>query len=423
MSQSVEVVVVGAGLAGLTCARTLQDHGVGVRVLEAADAVGGRIRTDEVDGFLLDSGFQLLNPAYPMVRSDVDLDALALQPFRAGLACRSDRSDSLLVMADPRREPQLIGQTMRSGKLHPAALGSLARWAAPALRADWALHGDREDVSRRESMDRANFHGPLRRVVDTFLAGVLLEDDGSTSTAFTHLLTRMFATGRPGLPERGMQALPEQLAETLHTPVELGTEVVSVSGGRVRTAGGEDIGADLVVVATGAEAATALTGRPSAGGKGVTTHWYAVDEAPTDLSLLVIDQREKAGPVINTAVMSNAAPSYAPAGRHLVQASSLLRPGQEPVADDVVATQLAGIYGVPTDGWQLLRRDDIRYALPAQPAPLHDREALEVEPGLILAGDHVDTGSIQGAMVSGRRAAEGFLRRRGDRAAPLATEA
>ncbi|OLT39610.1 hypothetical protein BJF86_07065 [Serinicoccus sp. CNJ-927] len=412
MSTSADVVVVGAGLAGLTCARTLQDAGVEVRVLEAADAVGGRVRTDEVDGFLLDRGFQLLNPAYPMVQAHVDVAALGLQPFRAGLAARSDRTDTLLVMADPRREPQLIGQTMRSGKLHPSSLASLARWAAPAMRAEWALASGQDDVSRRESMDAAGLHGPLRRVVDTFLSGVLLEDDGSTSTAFTHLLSRMFALGRPALPERGMQALPEQLAAGLRTPVELGTEVTSVGPRSVRTAGGEEISAELVVVATGAEAAAELTGHTAPEAKGVTTHWYAVPEAPMDQALLVIDQREARGPVINTAVMSNAAPSYAPPGRHLVQASSLLRPGQEPVSDQTVLTQVGGIYGVPTGDWELLRRDDIRYALPAQPAPLQERTALEVEPGLILAGDHVDTGSIQGAMVSGQRAAEGYLQRR-----------
>ncbi|ANS79160.1 Putative oxidoreductase [Serinicoccus hydrothermalis] len=412
MSTSPDVVVVGAGLAGLTCARTLQEAGVEVRVLEAADAVGGRVRTDEVDGFLLDRGFQLLNPAYPMLQAHVDLASLRLQPFRAGLAAKSDRSDTLLVMADPRREPQLIGQTMRSGKLHPSSLALLARWAAPALRADWAMPSGRRDVSRRQSMDAAGLHGPLRRVVDTFLSGVLLEDDGSTSTAFTLMLTRMFALGRPALPEKGMQALPEQLAAGLHTPVELGTEVTSVGPGSVRTAGGEEIIPELVVVATGAEAAAGLTGHEAPAGKGVTTHWFAVPEAPMDQALLVIDQRETRGPVVNTAVMSNAAPSYAPPGRHLVQASSLLRAGREPVEDRTVLSQLSGIYGVPTRDWELLRRDDIPYALPAQPAPFQERTALEVEPGLILAGDHLDTGSIQGAMVSGQRAAEGYLRRR-----------
>ncbi|GAA5159585.1 NAD(P)/FAD-dependent oxidoreductase [Ornithinimicrobium tianjinense] len=410
MANSREVIVVGAGIAGLTCAVTLQEAGVPVRVLEASDAVGGRVRTDRVDGFLLDRGFQVLQTAYPMVKDLVDVDALDLQPFTLGLALRSDRGPDHFVVADPRREPQLIPQTLRSGKLHPASVASLTRWLAPALREEWVLNSG-EDVTRGEAMDAASFVGPLRHLLDTFLAGVLLEDDLSTSNAFTLLLMRSFATGRIGLPAGGMQQLPAQLAARLSQPVELGTEVVEVGPGRVRTAGGENIDAGLVVVSTDPETAERLTGRPSVPGKGVTTHWFATDEAPADHRMLVVDQRHEHGPVINTCVVSNAAPGYAPEGRHLVQASSLLRPGQPPVEDEAVRAHVGQLWNVDASGWQLLRRDDIPYALPVQPAPLVDREDLVVDEGLIVAGDHTDTGSIQGAMVSGRRAAEGWIAR------------
>jgi predicted NAD/FAD-dependent oxidoreductase len=149
----------------------------------------------------------------------------------------------------------------------------------------------------------------------------------------------------------------------------------------------------------------------------VTTHWFAVDEAPGEHKMIVVDQRHVHGPVVNTAVMSNAAPGYAPAGRHLVQASTLLHRGEQPVADDVVRTHVGELWGVDASSWELLRRDDVSYALPEQPAPLVDREALLVDEGLIVAGDHMDTGSIQGAMVSGRRAAEGWIARVGADAA------
>lgn len=404
-----EVVVVGSGMAGLTCATTLEAAGVSVRVLEASDAVGGRIRTDEVDGFLLDRGFQVLNPAYPMVQSLVDLDALDLQAFTNAVACRSPRHGDLVVLADIRREPQLLPATFSSGKLHPATLAALVRWWSPALRKDWSVY---DDVTRAEAMDAAGLIGPLRKVVDGFLTGVLLEDDGSTSNAFTLALAKAFIQGTPSLPSGGMQRLPEQLAAGLRTPVELETPVETVAGRQVRTAGGETIDAELVVVATDPMSAERLTGRPAPRGKGVTTHWFAVDEAPTDVKMIVLDQCDReVGPVVNSVVMTNAAPSYAPEGRHLVQASSLLRPGQEPVTDQDVVTHLAELYGADTSSWELIRRDDIPYALPEQPAPFRDRQDLEVEPGLILAGDHVDTGSIQGAMVSGRRAAEGWLHR------------
>lgn len=408
-----EVVVVGAGLAGLTCALTLQEAGVPVRVLEASDAVGGRVRTDRVDGFLVDWGFQVLNPAYPMIRAVVDVEALDLQPFTNAVACRSPRHEELVVLADVRREPQLIRQTFASGKLHPASLAALARWYAPGMREEYIVSGE-GDMTTREALDQAGLSGPLRKVVSGFLAGVLLEDEGRTSNAFSLLLARKFLKGTASLPAQGMQQLPEQLAAALHSPVELNTPVVEASGGRVRTAGGETIEAGLVVVATDPEAAERLTGRPSPPGKGVTTHWFAMDEVPTDLRTIVLDQCDRqVGPVVTTAVMSNVAPSYAPVGRHLVQASSLLRAGQDPVADVDVLTHLGQIYATDTSRWELVRRQDIPYAQPEQPAPFTNRSALEVETGLILAGDHVDTASVQGAMVSGRRAADGWLVRIG----------
>ena len=413
MPAQTEVVVVGAGLAGLTCALTLQEHGISVRVLEASDGVGGRVRTDVVDGFRLDRGFQVLNPAYPMVKELVDLKALDLQKMTAGVAIRSARTEELLVVADPRREPQLLAQTLRSGKLHPASVASLARWAAPALSTNNLLAHVEDDVPRRRSMDDAGFVGPLRKIVDGFLAGVLLEDDGSTSTVFTQLLVRTFALGTPGLPAQGMQALPEQLAARLTTPVELGKEVAEVGSGQVRTVDGEEITADLVVVATDPTTAGHLTGRPVKPGKGYTTHWYAVTHPPTDLKAVVIDQRENPGPVVVSSVVTNVAPGYAPDGRALVQASSLWRGGQDPVADEDVLRHVGGLYGVDTTDWQLLRRDDIPYALPAEPAPFQERAAMEVAEGLIVAGDHMDMASIDGAMTSGKRAAEGYLQRRG----------
>lgn len=413
MSRDTDVVIVGAGLAGITCALALQHRGVSVRLLEAGDAVGGRIRTDVVDGFLLDRGFHVLDPGYPMVRNHVDLKALGVRKFTAGIGIRSARTDTLQIVADPRREPQLIPQTLMSGKLHPASLAALARWTSPAVDAMLGGEGEEEDVPRRQSMDAAGLLGPLRRIVDTVLSGVLLEDDGSTSSAYTRLVVKSFVSGTPKLPAAGMQALPEQLAAQLERPAELHTRVVEVSPGSVRTAGGEHIEADLVVVATDPTTAEQLTGRPAPEGKGQTTHWYAVPDAPTDFGGILVDVRENRGPVVSTVVMSNVQPTYAPEGMHLVSASSLLRAGEQAVSDEDVLHHVGEIYGVSTRGWELLRRDDIPYAVPVEPVPFVERHRMQLAEGLIVAGDHMDTASVQGAMVSGRRAAEGYLQRRG----------
>lgn len=404
----VDVVVVGAGLAGLRCAQVLADAGRDVVVLEAADAVGGRIRTERVDGFLLDRGFQLLNPAYPAVQRWVDVDALGLQPFGAGVAARTE--SGLRVLGHPVREPRLLPQTLRAVAGRPAEVAALARWAAPLLRPRRGRLSDtlgrRPDVDRRTALDDAGVDGLLRRVVDRFFAGVLLEDDGTTADRFALLLTWMFVRGVPALPRAGMQALPEQLAATLGDRVRLGQRVRRAGATTVETDDGTWT-AGTVVVATGAAAAADLAGVPSVATKGVVTTWWSAADAPATDLLHVDARRSAAGPLVNAAVVSRAAPSYAPAGRHLVQASALLRPGRVP--DEASMRRHAGdLLGTDPARWEVLARHEVPDALPVQPAPYSEVRPVVVD-GLVVCGDHRDTGSIQGALVSGQRAADAVL--------------
>ncbi|MDQ3358025.1 MAG: FAD-dependent oxidoreductase [Actinomycetota bacterium] len=416
-----EVLVVGAGLAGLQCAGTLERAGVDVQVVEAADGVGGRVATETVDGFLVDRGFQLLNPAYPAVRRWVDVDALGLQQFAAGVGVRrEDRlEDRLVVLADPRREPSRLVATLRSGLVRPAEVARLVRWLAPALGPPSRLTSGSGDLSLRESLDATGADGSLRHtVLDPFLAGVLLEDEGSSSAGFARLLLRSFLLGSPGLPREGMQALPRQLAGRLSRLVRTGVRVDRVDQGEgVATVHGEygNLTARYVVVATGPAAAAELTGIPRPEVKGVVTHWFTTPQAPTDLPMLVLDGRQRwtggvaHGPVINTAVISAAAPSYAPPGRHLVQASSLLGGRRGIPGDAEVLAHLSGIYGVSVSDWELLARHDVPEALPAQPPPLVVRKPVRVSESVLVCGDHRDTASLQGALVSGQRTAQGLV--------------
>ena len=407
-----EVLVIGAGLAGLQCARTLSNAGVDVVVWEAADDVGGRIRTDTVDGFQLDRGFQVLNPAYPAVKKHVDVPALQLQPFGAGAQVRN--AAGLTVLAHPVREPLRIPELLTSGYLQPAQLLALARWAGPALGRPQRMM-DRPDCSTAQAMDDAGLTGPLRDVAQAFLAGVVLEDDGSTSANFVRLLLRMFVLGVPGVPSSGMQALPHQIAAGLPAPVCTGMRVLEVQqqrhGAVVHATDGTRAHAQLVVVAVGAPAAYALLGAPVPMMQGVVTDWFTMPQSPSTENFLTIDGRGR-GPVRNTAVLTNAAPSYAPAGRHLVQASSLLGTGAAPSLAEVLR-HTGDLYGVSTADWEVVHRHEVPDALPAQRAPLRTRKPMRVSQSVIMAGDHMDTASIQGALVSGERAAQGWLRRSG----------
>ncbi|GAB2583559.1 NAD(P)/FAD-dependent oxidoreductase [Kribbella endophytica] len=443
------MIVVGAGLAGLNCALTLQSRGLAVSILEAADAVGGRVRTDRIDGYLCDRGFQLLNPAYPAVRRYVDLAALDLHAFTAGVAVAGAAGTT--VLADPRRSPWLLGRTLVSGYLSPKELARLGAWAAPALgRVDRllaeasgqapgapspgaaspgapppgatppgatppgaeapgrsALHPGSVtggDLSLRESLDRAGVDGRLRReVLEPFLAGVLAEADGATSAAFVRLLLRSFLLGTPSLPAGGMSALPEQLAARLREPVQLSRPATAVRGGDevvVDTVDGE-LRARAVVIATDPSAAAELVQLRAPQLKGLSTYWFTTDEPPRTDKLLVVDGRRD-GPVVNTAVMSNVAPSYAPPGQHLIQATTLW---PTEAVESEVRIQLTRMYGRSAGAWQLVVRHDIPEALPHQPPPLAARRPVALGEGRFVAGDHRDTVSIQGALVSGRRAA------------------
>ena len=400
---STDVVVVGAGLAGLTCARELERAGLDVVVLEKSDAVGGRIRTDVIDGFRCDRGFQLVNPAYPALKQLVDVEALDLRAFAAGAALAGQRG--FAIVADPRRSPGYLPRVLRSGYVLPGELARFGAWAKPSLgNVRHLLAQDDEPLA--DSLDGAGVRGRIRdEVFEPFFTGVLAEDRGETSATFARLLVRSFARGTPGVPALGMSELPAQIASDLRREVVVETEVVSVErrehGWRVETEHGPYDARAVVVAADPAGAAT-LTGVDAATMKGLTTYWFAAEEAPTDLDLLVLDP-SRSGPVVNTAVVSNVAPAYAPPGRHLVQATALA--GESTAGEAEVREHLERMYRRPTRSWDLVVVHHVVHALPHQRPGVSLRRPVALGDGLFVAGDHRDTASIQGALVSGRRTA------------------
>ncbi len=403
MPTEVDVVVVGAGLAGLACALGLQARGLHIRVLERSDRVGGRIRTEVIDGFRCDVGFQLLNPAYPEVKRTIDLPALGMQYFAAGV--RVDRGGRTVVLADPRRAPRLLPATLRSGMLGVREIVGLARWAIPSLVAPQRVFR-RADGTLSQSLDSASVDGPLRHeVLEPFLAGVLADEPGQASAAFVRLLIRSFLLGTPGLPTEGMQALPAQLAARLLQPVETSVAVSGLGPGpSVRTQVGE-LRARAVVVATDLHDAVQLGLATPRRVGGLTTWWLGTPTGlPVDRLLCVDGQR---GPVVNTAVVSAAAPSYAPPDRGLVEVTTL---AAAELTDAQARAEAGRLWSTDASGWDLLVRHDIPRALPVTSPPLDPRRPVQRDECVFVCGDHQDTPSIQGALVSGRRAADAVVR-------------
>ena len=398
-------------MAGLACAQRLSRAGLEVVVLEASDGVGGRVRTDVIDGYRCDRGFQLLNPAYPVLPRVVDLGALDLRAFGAGVVVAHGNARSIL--ADPRREPALLLATLRAPVGSLGAKVRFAAWAARSLLPVERLDR-RPDRTLARDLDAAGLTGPLRRgVVEPFLAGVLAEDDQSSSARFAALLVRSFILGSPAVPSLGMARLSEALAATLPgETVRLQTPVRAVGRSWVDTDDGRRTAA-AVVVATDPATATTLTGLPGVAMKALTTFWWAVRQdpatPPTRRPLLHLDADGR-GPLVNTAVLTTVAPSYAPAGHALVAGTTLGADGTA-TAENAARAHAGLIYGVEPAGWDLITRHVVLSALPEQRPPLDPRRDVALPSGVFVAGDHRDTASLQGALVSGRRAASAVLAR------------
>jgi monoamine oxidase len=411
-----DVVVVGAGLAGLQAARHLERDGLRVTVLEASDAVGGRIRTDRVDGFRVDRGFQVLNPAYSALRDGIDVAALGLQSFGAGVVVRD--GDDTSTLAHPLFHPQYIPSTLASAHTPVRDLVAVARWIGPTLLRLRRPMASATDETLAASFERTGLTGRLRRdVLDTFLAGVLSDSTGGSSARFVKQLVRYFALAAPGLPREGMQALPEQLAAALAEPVRLETAVRA----RRETRAGVEVTTDTgtliaraAVVAVGPQDVAALTDEPSPATHGQTTWWFRAPASPRHGRFLLIDASRPgggpAGPVWNTSVISEVAPSYAPTGQHLVHATTLLDRPDGRASEGEIRSDLARLYATSTADWEVLAHHVVPHTLPAEPPPFTKRGPARVGERTVVAGDHRVSGSIQGALVSGVQAATAVSR-------------
>ena len=421
MSDPVDCIVVGAGLAGLACAGELVRRGRRVTVLEASDRAGGRVATDTVDGFRIDRGFQVYNDAYPEGSRQLDLPALALGRFEPGaLVAEAGR---LRGVSDPWRRPLSAISSLLSGSVGLADGLRTARLRGDAIRGvrrgaidPETAAAANERTTREELAARGFSDAFVRRFFVPFFGGVFLERSLDTAAPVFLFDFAMFSLGSACLPAGGMDAIPRQLADRLPPGwVRLGMRVRGVEPGRVTLDDGSTLEArELVVAVNGAAAAEIVP--QAARGPLAARRWkatrlvaYAADQSPLQARTLVVSA-DRDGPIDNLTVPSDVALGYAPPGRSLVTVS--LRDGWSGDAvEDVVKQQAAGWFGAAVNGWRHLATVDVPRALPDEsPAARRSRPTSpRLADRLWMCGDHCGAASINGALASGRRCAEAIL--------------
>ena len=411
MSSSPDVLIVGAGLAGLCCARELKAKGVSFQILEASDGIGGRVRTDEVDGFLLDRGFQVLLTGYPEARRCLDYSCLELKAFLPGvLSWYGGRMNRLV---DPWRMPGAWKEAFRSEFGTLADKLRIARLRSRLRRASIENIFRRPERSTKDALAAEGFSGEMiQHFFRPFLGGILLDGELKSSSRMFEFVFKMMAEGDTVLPARGMGAIPAQLGENFpRDAVRLNARVEALHENELTLAGGETLRARATVIAAEGPAAAHLVGEVEPASRSVTCFYFAAGEAPVADPILVLNG-DGAGPINNFAVVSRIAPTYAPAGKHLVSVSVL---GIHQLTDaqlgGFIIAQMRNLFGKVASGWQFLRSYRITHAQPQQfPGALEPpQRPVRIRPGVYACGDHRDNASSNGALASGRRAAEALL--------------
>lgn len=376
-------------------------------VLESADGVGGRVRTDTVEGHLLDRGFQVLLTAYPELER-LNVAALDLRRFEPGAVVWRGSESS--TVGDPFRRPRTLVSTVLAPVGTPVDKLRLLRFRRRLLRSDPRVLLRGEDTT---TLDALSAEGFSERMIERFfrplLGGIQLDPSLSASRRIFDVIFRTLAAGDAAVPAAGMRAIPEQMAAALPDgTIALASTVSSVAPGVVH--GREStVEADAVVVATEGPVAARLLGLRPVASRSAGCVYFATDTAPTQSRHVQLGA-DTSGPV-NAAVMSNVAPAYAPEGSHLV---SVAFPGVDTDTTDRALVDRARAvartwWGADVDRWRSLRSYLIEHGQPDQQPPYSPKRAVALGEGLFVCGDHRDTGSIQGAMFSGRRCGDAVV--------------
>jgi len=381
-----EVLIVGAGLAGINAAITLESAGVDVRVIEASDRPGGRIASDVIDGFICDRGFQLINAKYPALQELEVIKEIDFIP--APRVIEVAIGDRRHPIGDPRQLPwSALNKVTGTIPEKVALVRFIVGKAKAGQSIGEALRGTGTCYDR---------------VLRPFLHGVFLTDPDNVDSVYGHSIIKSFVNGKPGVPRNGVGELPKALVRRVSNVV-YNTQVNRIDLTSVHTNNGT-YAADKIIIATDATTATQLLGLTEVPRMAGCITWYhAVSQNPSGSGRLVVDGQRR-GPIINTVVMSDISSNYAPTNQHLISTTTDVN-----VTESDVRRHLAVVWGTSTHNWQFIAKYEIPAALPIHSVGRALSQGMKINEHHFVAGDHRSVPSQQGALFSGRLAAQLIL--------------
>ena len=405
-----DVIIIGAGLAGLSAAVYLHRQGRKVLLLEASERAGGRIKTDSHEGFLLDRGFQVLLTAYPETKALLNYTDLNLKKMLPGATVLYD--DGRFEIADPLRRPSAAFATLF------APVGTLkdklnTLWLKNKLQklTIEEIFKQPEQSTRKQLTEYGFSAKMIQRFYAPFLSGIFLENELSTSRRMFDFVMKMFSDGDVAVPALGMEEIPKQLVSMLPGgSIQFHTKVTAIEGNTVTTAEGTVLEANQILLATTANhLSQKFFPNQKMTSHQVTNIYFEAMEAPTKKAVVILNASTKKKWVNNLTVLSNVSESYAPKGKILISVSC----NGMPTVDDATLAEnmkdeLKQWYGEKVYTWKLLKGYRIEYALPTQESVRNEIDASEIKISdtLFICGDNLLNGSINAALKTGRLAAE-----------------
>jgi hypothetical protein len=406
-----DVLIVGAGIAGLAAARVLTNAGKTVKIIEASDSIGGRVKTDRVDGFLLDHGFQVLLTAYPEAKRFLDYKALDLCKFSPGAFILDNHGIS--EIGDPLREPSTLFKTL----LSPAGtLTDKLKMLTLKQRLSRKSINDIFDSPETTALSyliKAGFSNKmLTQFFKPFMTGIFLEECLKTSSRMFEFVFKMFSEDDTAIPANGMAMIPKQLAQGLTVnDLALSESVIAIDGNEVSTSKCRTLNSKYILIATDEANIPGPFTRNVKNANWVINIYFTADSPPFTRPLIALNTLP--GKLVNNiAVMDQISPAYSKTGKSLISVSIISEQQYSGIEELIpkVIDELKFWYADAVN-WKYLKSYNIPYALPNDEHVTNDIQPakLRLNDHCFICGDHLLNGSINAAMKSGRLAAEAII--------------